>query len=91
MTFPGLSSLYVLIISDIELGVKRTKMWNERCVGSVDKFVLSSDKSITPYSSTPLFVPDTIDTSEFIHDFLKVEVTTIEEESYNSVRNPEVR
>lgn len=66
-------------------------MWNEGGVRSVDEFILPGDKSITPYRPTPLFVPDAFDTSEFVHDFLKVEVTPIEEEFYDSVRNSEVR
>ena len=52
-----------------------------------DKLFLASEESITPYGSTPLFISDIFFSREFEHDLFQIEMTTIEEEIYDSIRN----
>jgi hypothetical protein len=47
---------------------------------------LTSEISVTPYRSTPLSISDILLSGDLLHDLLKIEMTTIEEERYNSRR-----
>jgi hypothetical protein len=51
---------------------------------------LSCEESITPYSATPLLVSDIDFSCELMHNLLEIEMTSIEEEFYDTRRYPEM-
>jgi hypothetical protein len=51
---------------------------------------LTSKESITPHSTTSLLISDIDFSCELMHDLFEIEVTSIEEEFYNTRWHPEM-
>jgi hypothetical protein len=61
-------------------------MRNECTLAREDKLLLACEVSIAPYRPTSLLISDILVSGDLLHHLLEIEMTTIEEECYNSRR-----